>query len=125
MATLTNDQRTDMQGDLGIGADESVFTDDELNRLYTRADSDYATAVYYAWRQIWANTAKFHDYTEAQTQVKKSQIHDHVKDMLAFWKDESRVAGNQVRIVGMNRVPPRPNRRRDRDLKNLPLQERD
>jgi hypothetical protein len=120
---LTSDQLTDMQGDLGIGADESVFTDTELNRLYTRASEDYATAVYLAWRQIWANTAKFHDYTEAQTQVKKSQVYDHVKDMLKLWKDESRVAGNQVRIVGMNRIPPRPHTRRD--LKNLPLQERD
>lgn len=96
-----------MQGDLGITADESVFTNTELDRLYARADSDYNTAVYLGWRQLQANAAKFNDYTAGETEEKKSQIYDHVKDMVDFWKDEARVAANQVRSIGLLEVPPR------------------
>jgi hypothetical protein len=96
-----------MQGDLGITADESVFTNDELDRLYARADNDYNSAVYLAWRQLQANAAKFNDYTAGETQEKKSQIYDHIKDMVEFWKDEARVATNQVRSISLLEVPPR------------------
>ena len=107
MATLTATQRADMQADLGIGTDESVFTNDELDRLYTRADADYNTAVYYAWRQLLADANKFHDYSAGQTKVSKSQIRDHIRDMVAFWKAEALTTANQVRILGLNEIPPR------------------
>jgi len=109
MASLSSDQLTDLQADIGITTDESVFTDAELNRLYTRADSDYNTAVYLALRQLMANAVKFHDYTAGQTSVKKSQIFDHLKEQVDFWQKESRTTANQVRIVGSNRIPPRSN----------------
>jgi len=104
---LTTTQRADMQADLALSADESVFTNTELDRLYARADSDYNGAVYLAWRQLMADAAKFNDYTAGQTQEKKSQLFEHVKEMVAFWKGEARTAGNQVRIVGLNEIPPR------------------
>ena len=107
MATLTSTQRTDMQADLGIGTDEAVFTNDELDRLYTRADSDYNEAVYLAWRQLLADAAKFSDYTAGQTREEKSQVYEHIKDMVTFWKGEFTTASNQVRIVGINEIPPR------------------
>lgn len=117
MASLTSDQRGDIQGDLGIGSDETVFTNGELDRLYTRAGSDYNTAVYLAYRQLLANANKFHDYTAGQTKVQKSQVRDHLKEMVEFWKQEARVAGDQVKVVGMNRIPPyhkdRPGERRE------------
>jgi len=104
---LTTAQRADIQADLGIDSGETVFTNDELDRLYTRADSDYNGAVYLAWRQLMADAAKFNDYTAGQTEEKKSQIFEHIKAMVDFWKDEARVATNQVRIVGALEVPPR------------------
>jgi hypothetical protein len=107
MATLTSDQRADMQGDLGISDDENVFTNEELNRLYTRADSNYALAVYYGYRQLLADAAKLHNYSLAQTRVERSQVFDHVKAMMAVWQDEARTAGNQVKIAGLRGVPPR------------------
>lgn len=107
MATLTNDQLSDIQGDLGIGSDESVFTDDDLNRLYTRADGDYTTAVYLGYRQLLAQANKLHDYTVAQTRMSKAQVREHLRDMLAFWQNEARVSGDQVRILGANSIPPR------------------
>jgi len=107
MAELTSTQRADMQADLGIAADEAVFTNDELDRLYTRADADYNKAVYLAWRQLLADASKFSDYTAGQTREQKSQIYEHVKEMVAFWKSESTTATNQVRVLGLNEIPPR------------------
>lgn len=103
--SLSTDQLTDLQGDLGITADEAVFTDDELNRLYARADSDYNTAVYLGYRQLLADANKFFDYTVGQASVKRSQVREHLFAMLKFWQEEARVAGDQVRMVGLNQVP--------------------
>ena len=104
---LSADQLTDMQGDLGIDATESVFTDDELDRLYERASSDYGVAVYYGYRQLLADANKFHDYSLANTSVKRSQMRDHLSAMVDFWKNEAKTSANQVRIVGGLKVPPR------------------
>lgn len=103
--SLTSDQLSDMQADLGIGSDESVFTDAELNRLYTRADSDYSTAVVLAIRQLTMNAAKLNDYTAGQTSESKSQIFKNLKEMLAYWEEQAQ-ANTQVKIVGMSFVPP-------------------
>ena len=109
---LTAAQLIDFQADLAIGSAQSVFTDAELERLFTRADSDYNLAVYYGWRQILSGAAAWVDYTVAQTRVSRSQAFDHLLKMVAFWSEESRVAGNQVRIMGAVPVPtkhkPRP-----------------
>jgi len=107
MAELTNAQRIDMQADLAIAADEAVFTNAELDRLYTRADADYNGAVYLAWRQLLADASKFNDYTAGQTQEKKSQVWEHIERMVAFWKSESTTAASQVRMLGLNEIPPR------------------
>lgn len=107
MSTLTTDQRTDMQGDLGITTDQTVFTNDELDRLYTRADSDYNLAVYMGYRQLLADSAKFFKYTAGHTEMNKQQVFEHVKAMVDFWKEEARTAGNQLKILGLTEIPPR------------------
>jgi len=84
MATLTAEQRTDLQADLGISYDEAVFTDDELDRLYTRAAS-YDGAVVYALDQILMNAAKFNDYTAGSSSEKKSQVFAQLKMMREMW----------------------------------------
>lgn len=104
---LTAAQLTDMQGDLGITADQTVFTDAELNRLYERASSDYSTAVYLGFRQLLADANKFFDYRAGQTQVSRSQVRKHLMEMVSFWKDEAKTSGNQMRILGLNEIPPR------------------
>lgn len=109
---LTAEQLIDMQADLAIGDDETVFTDEELERLFERAGDDYSLAVYYGWRQILSGAAAWIDYKVAQTSVSRSQAFDHIKAMVAFWAAESRTTANQVQIVGANPVPtvfkPRP-----------------
>lgn len=104
---LTATQLADFQSDLGIGSDEAVFTDAELERLYTRAADDYATAVYFAWRQLLAAATKYVDYRVAQTQESRSQAYSHIKDMVAYWRGESEDSTNVrgVAIAGVNPIP--------------------
>jgi len=102
---LTSDQLTDLQADLGITDDETVFTDTELERLFTRASEGYNTAVYLGWRQLMADAAKLYKYTVAQTSINKDQVFDHVKAMVEFWATESRTNSNQVAILGVNPIP--------------------
>lgn len=106
---LTSDQLADLQADLGIDDSEAVFTDAELERLFTRAGEDYPTAVYYAWRQLLAASTKYIDYRVAQTEEKRSQVYGHIKDMVAYWGAESDKSTNVqgVKIVGMTEIPPR------------------
>ncbi len=104
---LTVIQRIDIQGDLGIDTEETVFTDDELDRLYARADSDYNLAVYYGYRQLLASANKFHDYTAGMTKVQRKQMRDNIRDSMDFWKEEARTASNQVKMIGLTGIPPK------------------
>lgn len=113
MAVLTAAQITDMQGDLAIGNDESVFTDDELQRLFVRSGEDYNLAVYYAFRQILASkVTSWVDYHVALTKISRSKAFDNLKALLALWQDLATTGANQVLIIGANPVPtihkPRP-----------------
>ena len=85
MATLDSDQLSDIQADLGISDDEAVFTDDELNRLYTRAGSDYDKSMVYAIDQLMMDAAKFNDYKAGSSTESKSQVFDHLKAMRQVW----------------------------------------
>lgn len=106
---LTAEQLADFQSDLGIGSDGTVFTDAELQRLYTRADEVYETAVYLAWRQIMAQATAYIDYKVAQTEEKRSQVWEHIKAMVAHWSEESDAAsGSQgALLLGLNVIPTR------------------
>jgi DNA replication protein DnaD len=98
MATLTSSQLVDLQADLGITDDESVFTDVELNRLYTRADSDYATTVAYSFRQLWANAAKFANYTQNQSSEQKRQIFENLGELMRHAEAHAGIAGGVLSI---------------------------
>ena len=102
---LTATQRADSQGDLGIGSDEAVFTNDELDRLYARAGNDYNLAVYFGYRQLLAQANKFHNYTEGMTRVERVQMRENIADSMKFWKDEARIEVG-VKMVGLLSIPP-------------------
>jgi len=104
---LSSDQLTDFRGD--IGDDGTVFTDDELNRLYTRSGSVYSEAVVLAIRQLLASAVKLHDYRIAQSAESMSQVYDHLEKLLDRWEKiaNSEEPKSQVRVVGMRGIPPR------------------
>lgn len=102
---LTPEQMQDMLDDLASGALNDVFSQVELDRLFTRAGEDYNTAVYYGWRQILGDSASWVNYRVAQTQVDRGAAFDHILAMLKLWGDESRTNANQLRVLGMRPVP--------------------
>lgn len=89
---LSADQITDFRRDLGIGVDGTVFTDDELNRLYDRAGSGYSKAVYLAFRQLLADAAKLNDYQLGSSSETKSQVFKHVKGLMEIWGAQAGVS---------------------------------
>lgn len=91
----------DLQGDLGIDASQTVFTDAELERLYTRANSNQDLAVYYGFRQLLASANKFFDYTAGLTTEKRSQVRAQLKESCEMWLEEV----NQVASLGAVGVP--------------------
>jgi len=97
MATLSSDQLGDMQGDLGISDDESVFTDDELNRLFTRADGDYDLGMVYALDQLLMDAAKLNDYMAGSSSEKKSQVFAQLEKMRKLWGTRAGVGAGILR----------------------------
>lgn len=108
---LTAEQLSDFRAD--IGDDGSVFTEDELNRLYERASSDYDQAIVLALRQLLASAVKLHDYQIAHAMERKSQVFDHLQKLLAYRETTLGTAAQQVRITAFRAVPPR-----DKDTPN-------
>lgn len=117
MATAT--QRTRFW--LDTGTSSSVFSADEVDDLFTEAAETYTdTATIAAYtrviglQRLMANAAKLTDYTQNQTSEKQSQVFDHLKALLAMWKDEHVTAVNNAasasgtaRFGGMRRSPKR------------------
>lgn len=99
--------RGDFQKDLGISTDEAVFTNDELDRLFTRSGEIYPLAVYYGYLQLLASANKFRDYTEGMSSEKLSQVRDHLANTLEIWRDEARGSGNQLASLGLVGIPTR------------------
>lgn len=99
-------QLEDFRADIGDTATTPAFTDPELQRLYVRAGENYNRAVLLAIEQLIANAAKFNDYTQNESQEKKSQIFDHLLRLRAMWEDKVNTK-KQVGIVGLKSIPPK------------------
>ncbi len=103
MADLTAEQLTDFRADIGDASASPAFSDAELQRLYARAGT-YTRAVLMAFEQLIANTAKFTDYTQNDTQEKKSQVFENLRKTRAIWAEkvaEETAEGTQKRQVGI------------------------
>lgn len=104
---LTAAQTDDMLADLAAGALGDVFSQAELDRLYTRAGQDYNLAVYMGWLQTLGNSAKWINYRVAQTHVNRGDAFAHIEKMVELWGSLAKTGANQVRVVGMRSIPPR------------------
>lgn len=105
MADLTATQLSDMRFDL---ADiSSAFTDDELNRVWARADGASDTATQFeaakglVIRALLHDAAKFNNYTAGMRREEKEKIFDHYRklyeDMYASIVDG--ILGQQQQVV--------------------------
>jgi hypothetical protein len=103
MATLSSAQLTDLRGDVG-DVDSNAFTDDELNRLYTRADSDYEATVILALWQLLISAVKFRDFVVGFTRDEAATIFDNMK--AAYELRRQYYSGKkQVMIAGLEVIP--------------------
>lgn len=102
--SLSADQLADLRGD--VGDDGTVFTDAELNRLYTRASSNYTLTVIMTLRQILADGAKLHNYQIAQSRHDLGQVFDHIRYLLDYWETVNNKGSAQVKFVALRGVPP-------------------
>lgn len=103
MATLTAEQLSDFRADIGDTGSSPAFSDAELQRLYVR-EGTYTKAVLLAFDQLIANAAKFTDYTQNDTQEKKSQVFENLRKTRAVWAEkvaEETAEGTQKRQVGI------------------------
>lgn len=83
-----------------------AFSDAELNSFYDLADLNFFLAICYAFRALMADFARLNDYVAGQTQEKKSQIFNHLKDMQDMYQEWA-FADRQVQISRLAQVPPR------------------
>lgn len=105
---LTSDQLTILQGLIGITDDETVFTDDNLDLLFTEASENlYGTAVL-AISMIIVNAAKRNAYTLGQTSEQAQQVVDNLEKVLKRYQKlaDAGVTPSSAQIVGMRSVPP-------------------
>lgn len=108
MATLDDTLRGDVQTDTSIGSDQAVFTNSELDRFYTRADSDYDKTVYFVFRALWADAAKLHNYAVANAREDEAQVFDHIEKLMREWYQIAFArSSDQVALIGVRVVPPR------------------
>lgn len=101
MATLTTEQRTDLLADLDLPTDETVFTNDELDRLWTRVNTDLGEANLaalrvYALRQLVSGAARLFNYTVGQTKVQRRDVRRHLMQDLELWKKEAGLSGGVI-----------------------------
>lgn len=100
---LSAEQLADFRADIGDQGSPPAFTDDELQRLFTR-EGEYNKAVLRAYKQLLGSAAKFANYTAGQHSEQKKQIFDNLKDLVALWEADTDNK-EQVRIVGVRTVP--------------------
>ena len=95
-----------LQASLGIGTDQSVFTDAELADIWTWASDDFAQTMVYALLQLMGNAAKLADYAAGQTNEKRSQVFKQLGELRDWWQQEA-ASTPQVVVAGMKAAPPR------------------
>ena len=110
VADLTAVQLNDLRNDLGDTGVTPAFPDAELQRLYLRTSEGYTATVILGLDQLIMNTAKFADYTQNDTEEKKSQVFTNLLKVRAIWQkrldDETAAVVVLPRTVVMTRLRP-------------------
>lgn len=105
MPSLTATQLADARADLGDEDTPYAFSDDELQRLWTRADENYTRMIVLALRQLLMNAAKFYDYVSGFTRQEQEKVFGHLENMYERWSGLDKGEA-QVNIVGIAVIPP-------------------
>lgn len=111
-----------------IGNNGAGFSTPELDSIWVEAGENMTKAIFICFEELMNNAARFTDYTQNDTQEKRSQIFDHIANkVLPYWRGKLSAAeagentsARTMRIVGTKAVPPRRVVRPDTDPVNDP-----
>jgi hypothetical protein len=90
--SITAQELVDLQADAGLDANETVFTDEELERIWDRTSGASSSTLHHEaalaliFRQLLADANKFHDFKAGATEEKLSQIRANLKDQYEMYK---------------------------------------
>ncbi len=75
---------------------DTVFSDTQLQRFYTRAGEDYATAVVFALRALLADAAKLTRYRSGDHEEDLNQVREGVTQLLDKWEQVAGLSGGTL-----------------------------
>lgn len=89
---------------------QRAFSDPELDELWVEAGENLSKTVFLCLEELAIDAARFADYTQNETQEKRSQVFDHLMNkLLPYWKAKSEAETAPLtrvsRIVGTKVVP--------------------
>ncbi len=113
MTTITASELTTLRRK--IGRQGAGFTDPQLDAIWVEAGGSMNKALFICFEELMIDAARFNDYTQNETQEKRSQIFDHLANKLVPYfkaKVEAEEAAadptsTAIRIVGTRVVPRR------------------
>jgi hypothetical protein len=109
MTTITAQEEITLRRKLGNGG--RGFSTPDLDAIWVEAEESMSKAVWICFEELMNDAARFNDYTQNDTQEKRSQVFDHIANKLVpYWKNkvELEAAGSKaVRIYGLRAVPTR------------------
>lgn len=114
MTTITVSELTRLRQK--IGRQGAGFSDPNLDAIWVEAGANMTKAIFLCLEELMIDAARFNDYTQNESQEKRSQIFDHLANKLVpYWKakvEEEAAAANPAskaaRIVGTRVIPRRP-----------------
>lgn len=113
MTTLTAQEEITLRRK--IGNNGAGFSTPDLDSIWVEAEGNMNRAIFICFEELMNNAARFTDYTQNDTQEKRSQIFDHIANkVLPYWRGKLSAAEagenttkQTARIVGTKVVPPR------------------
>jgi hypothetical protein len=101
MADLTATELARLRRKIGDNSTPPVFTDGELQDIWAEAGANWNKAVLTCYEELLADSYKLTSYTQNQTQERKDQVFDHLKQMRALWqaKVDADTAKSAIQIV--------------------------
>lgn len=113
MTTITAQEEITLRRKLGNGG--AGFSTPDLDSIWVEAGESMTAAIFICFEELLNDATRFNDYTQNDTQEKRSQIFDHIANKtLPYWKAKAELedtAANRdkraVKILGTRVVPPR------------------
>ncbi len=91
--TLTAEQRTWLQSDLGVDATETVFTNAQLDDFYNRGGGDLKVALVYGLRYLYIRAARLFNYSAGSTSEQRSAVFKQLSEALKKAEKDAGMSG--------------------------------